>query len=178
MTTIYVQSKRIFPEKIVRNGEREIPTCQTCLNCKICVRPVGQDNCLLHSHAREYFFGNFQTEQDDVLDEVLSLLDKLYWGYECEPQPSVEFEEGACSALKHAFNAVKALRNSKTGMVRMTKFKPNPDKIIPRDVFFQIVGVLARYDGFIILKKADGMKWAEKLMSESKDYVTITSGKE
>ena len=46
---------------------------------------------------------------------------------------------------------------------------PPPDKIIPRDLFFQIVGVLARYDGVIIFKRADGMKWAERLLTESKD---------
>lgn len=53
----------------------------------------------------------------------------------------------------------------------MTNLQSNPDKIIPRDLFFQIVGVLARSDGFIILKRIDGMKWAEKLMVESRDYV-------
>lgn len=45
----------------------------------------------------------------------------------------------------------------------------NPDKTIPRDLFFQIVGVLARYDGWVILTKADGMKWAGRLLAESED---------
>jgi hypothetical protein len=46
---------------------------------------------------------------------------------------------------------------------------PQPDKIIPRELFFQTVGFLARVDGFTIFEKVDGMKWAEKLLSESKD---------
>jgi sulfur carrier protein ThiS len=48
-------------------------------------------------------------------------------------------------------------------------FSKSPDKIVPRELFFQIIGVLTRYDGYIVLKKADGMSWASRLLKTSKD---------
>jgi len=45
-----------------------------------------------------------------VLDEVETILDKLYFWYDCEPQPSAQYEEGACSALDHAITKIKSLR--------------------------------------------------------------------
>ena len=33
----------------------DMPTCQTCSNAKICVRPRYQDNCLLHPQSEKYF---------------------------------------------------------------------------------------------------------------------------
>jgi hypothetical protein len=56
---------------------------------------------------------DFQSERDKVLDDVISHLEKLYFWYDCEPQPSAEFEEGACSALDHALIKISELRQSK-----------------------------------------------------------------
>jgi len=56
-----------------------------------------------------------RNNRNAVLDEVASLLDKLYWWYDCEPQPSVQFEEGACSALEYAITRLEELRQAKGG---------------------------------------------------------------
>lgn len=58
---------------------------------------------------------NPQAERERVLGDVETLLDKLYWWYDCEPQSSVEFEEGACAALKHALAKIEGLWQRKDG---------------------------------------------------------------
>jgi hypothetical protein len=49
-------------------------------------------------------------ECEKTLVKVENILDKLYWWYDCEPQPSVEFEEGACNALRTALIKIEELR--------------------------------------------------------------------
>jgi hypothetical protein len=77
-----------------------------------------QDTCeLVHSHlasiddkckkmkaSKEVAYAATLAENKRVLKE----LDKLYWWYDCEPQPSAEYEEGACAAIKHAMKKIES----------------------------------------------------------------------
>jgi len=56
-----------------------------------------------------------QSDRDKIIDEVLSILEKLYFWYDCEPQTSAEYEEGACSALEHAQTLIEGIRLGNNG---------------------------------------------------------------
>lgn len=51
--------------------------------------------------------------REKVLDELLTLFDKLYWWFDCEFQKSADYEEGACDALKLGMEKLESLRGVK-----------------------------------------------------------------